>query len=145
MEENLDAVQVFFPPTRRAAERRTRSSRAKVPRGSTASREQQQSIRLVTNAWTRVSLDWWVRDREPPEADVGDSSTYVQSNLYGAKSELRIKHGTEVVHTSREGYVREERGEPLTVNLRELPVTTKPDGLSLRGIEKKAVSSHPGR
>jgi len=60
------------------------------------------------------------------------------------KSELRIKHGTEVAHTSREGYVREERGEPLTVNLRELPVTTEPDGLSLRGIEKKAVSSHPG-
>src|SRR6218665_1678874 len=40
------------PPTRRAAERRTRSSRPKVPRGSPASREQQQSIRLVTNAWT---------------------------------------------------------------------------------------------
>ena len=46
---------------------------------------------------------------------------------------------TEVTHTSREGYVREERGEPLTVNLRQLPVTTEPDGLSLRGIEKKAV------
>src|SRR6218665_3082751 len=60
------------------------------------------------------------------------------------KSELRIKHGTEVTHTSREGYVREERGELLTVNFRELPVTTEPDGLSLRGIEKKAVSSHPG-
>ena len=80
MEENLDS-----PPTRRAAERRTRSSRAKVPRGSPASREQQQSTRLVTNAWTRVSPDWWVRDREPPEADAADSSTYVQSNLYGAK------------------------------------------------------------
>src|SRR6218665_1086644 len=51
MEENLDS-----PPPRRAAERRTRSSRAKVPRGSPASREQQQSIRLVTNAWTRVSM-----------------------------------------------------------------------------------------
>src|SRR6218665_284490 len=50
MEENLDN-----PPTRRAAERRTRSNRAKVPRGSPASREHQQSIRLVTNAWTRVS------------------------------------------------------------------------------------------
>src|SRR6218665_2538959 len=60
------------------------------------------------------------------------------------KSELRIKHGTEVAHIGREGYVREERGEPLTVDLRELPVTTEPDGLSLRGIEKKAVSSHPG-
>ncbi|PGH39089.1 MAG: hypothetical protein CRN43_11255, partial [Candidatus Nephrothrix sp. EaCA] len=60
------------------------------------------------------------------------------------KSELRIKHGTEVAHTGREGYVREERGEPLTVDLRELPVATEPDGLSLRGIEKKAVSSHPG-
>src|SRR6218665_372635 len=60
------------------------------------------------------------------------------------KSELRIKHGTEVTHTSREGYVREDRGEPLTVNLRELPMTTEPDVLSLRGIEKKAVSSHPG-
>src|SRR6218665_553076 len=46
------------PPTRRAAHRGTWSSRAKVPRGSPASREQQQSIRLVTNAWTRVSLDW---------------------------------------------------------------------------------------
>src|SRR6218665_2987156 len=57
MEENLDN-----PPTRRAAARRTRSNRAKVPRGSPASREQQQSIRLVTNAWTRVSLDWCVRD-----------------------------------------------------------------------------------
>src|SRR6218665_3853523 len=31
------------------------------------------------------------------------------------KSELRIKHGIEVAHRSREGYVREERGEPLTV------------------------------
>ena len=50
------------------------------------------------------------------------------------KSELRIKHGTEVAHTSREGYVREERGEPFTVNLRELPVTTEPDGLS--GLEE---------
>ena len=56
------------------------------------------------------------------------------------KSELRIKHDTEAAHTSREGYVREERGEPLTVNLCELPVTTEPDGLSLRGIEKKPVS-----
>src|SRR6218665_684861 len=28
------------------------------------------------------------------------------------ESELRIKHDTVVVHTSREGYVREERGEP---------------------------------
>src|SRR6218665_717141 len=43
------------PPTRRAAERRTRSNQAKEPRGSPASREKQQSIRLVTNAWTRVS------------------------------------------------------------------------------------------
>src|SRR6218665_1497442 len=50
MEENLDS-----PPTRRAAERRTRSSRAKVLRGNPASREQQQSIRLVTNAWTTQS------------------------------------------------------------------------------------------
>ena len=38
--------------------------------------------------------------------------------------------------------MREERGEPLTVDLRELPVATEPDGLSLWGIEKKAVSSH---
>src|SRR6218665_3461794 len=53
MEENLDN-----PPTRRAAERRTRSSLAKVPKGSPASREQQQSIRLVTNARTRVSNAW---------------------------------------------------------------------------------------
>src|SRR6218665_1920912 len=50
------------------------------------------------------------------------------------KSELRIKHGTEVAHTGREGYVRKERGEPLTIDLRELPVATEPDGLSLRGI-----------
>src|SRR6218665_4106216 len=54
-----DGRKLGQPPTRRAAERSTRSSRAKVPRGSTAaSREQQQSIRLVTNGWTRVSLDW---------------------------------------------------------------------------------------
>src|SRR6218665_4183645 len=70
MEENLDN-----PPTRRAAERRTRSNRAKVPRGSPASREQQQSIRLVTNAWTRVSLDWCVRDREKMSI-VSVGSTY---------------------------------------------------------------------
>ena len=52
------------------------------------------------------------------------------------KSELRIKHGTEVAHTSREGYAREDRGEPLTIKLSKLPVTTEPDGPSLRGIEK---------
>src|SRR6218665_4050066 len=46
------------------------------------------------------------------------------------KSELRITHGTEVAHTVREGYVRKERGEPLTVDLRELPLATEPDGLS---------------
>src|SRR6218665_3215620 len=35
-----DGRKLGQPPTRRAAERRTRSSRAKVPRGSPASREQ---------------------------------------------------------------------------------------------------------
>src|SRR6218665_2206930 len=53
MEENWDS-----PPTRRAAERRTRSSRAKVPKGSPASREQQQSIQLVTNTLKKVSNAW---------------------------------------------------------------------------------------
>src|SRR6218665_1176083 len=62
MEENLDS-----PPTRRAAERRTRSSRAEVPRGSPASREQQQSIRLVTNAWTRVDKSF---DGDAPYNDL---------------------------------------------------------------------------
>ena len=54
----------------------------------------------------------------------------VQPNFYGAKSKLRIKHDTEVAHRSREGYVREERGEPLTVNLYKLPAATEPDGES---------------
>src|SRR6218665_1110898 len=33
------------------------------------------------------------------------------------KSELRIKHGREVAHTGREGYVREDRGELRLTNI----------------------------
>ena len=53
-----------------------------------------------------------------------------------------IKHDTEVADTNREGYVREEIGETENVNLCKLPVATKPYGLSLRWIEKEAVSGH---
>src|SRR6218665_1041598 len=42
------------------------------------------------------------------------------------KSELIIKHGTEIAHRSREGYVREESGEPSTVNLCKLPYLAIP-------------------
>src|SRR6218665_1325255 len=139
MEENLDS-----PQTRRAAERRTRSSRAKVPRKPS----QQRTAAVNTAGYKCVD--------KGESGLVGERSgnhpklTYLIialtcNQIYMVrKSELRIKHGTEVAHTRREGCVREERGEPLTVNLRELPVTTEPDGPSLRGIEKKAVSSHPG-
>ena len=59
------------------------------------------------------------------------------------QSELRIKHDTEVAHRRRDGYVRDERREPLKVNLYKYPAATKRDGLSLRGIEKEAVCSYP--
>jgi len=35
-----------------------------IPRGSPASREHQQSIRLVINAWMRVRIDWWIKEEE---------------------------------------------------------------------------------
>src|SRR6218665_1644303 len=108
MEENLDN-----PPTRRAVERRTRSSQAMVLRGAhPANNSSSQYGWLQMRGQGRVSIG---REEigKPPEAGVADSSIYVQPYLYDAKSELRIKHDTEVVHTSRAGYVRKERGEPL--------------------------------
>src|SRR6218665_891092 len=139
MEENLDS-----PQTRRAAERRTRSSRAKVPRKPS----QQRTAAVNTAGYKCVDKgeSGLVGERSGNHPKLTYLIIVLTCNqIYMVrKSELRIKHGTEVAHTSREGYVREERGEPLTVNLRELPVTTEPDGLSLRGIEKKAVGSHPG-
>lgn len=58
-----DGRELGQPPNKRQASKcsRTPSNRAKVSRGSPANREQQQSIRLATNAWTRVRVDWWVR------------------------------------------------------------------------------------
>ena len=47
------------------------------------------------------------------------------------------------LHTSGEGYVREERGELENVNIYKLAAATEPYDLSLRGIEKEAVCGHP--
>src|SRR6218665_3593612 len=125
--ENLGSL-----PTRRAAERRTRSNRAKVPRGSPASRYLQASIRLVGQC-----------------VDKGESGLASKRTRLLAlpcnqidmmrESELRIKHDTEVADTSRECYAGEERGQPENVNLCKLPAATEPYGLSLRGTEKETV------
>ena len=52
------------------------------------------------------------------------------------ENELMIKHDTEVADTIREGYVREERGEPENVNLCKLRSATKPYSMNLRGMER---------
>ena len=65
---------------------------------------------------------------KPPEAGVANSN----NNIYMMReSELSIKYDTEIAHSSREDYVREERGEPENVNLCKLIAATEPDGLSL--------------
>src|SRR6218665_550339 len=59
-----DGRKLGQPPNKTGSRTQNSVHRANVPRGSPSSREQQQSIRLVTNAWTRVSLDWWAREQK---------------------------------------------------------------------------------
>ena len=80
MEENLDS-----PPNKTGAERRTRSSRAKdqeEAQPADNSSSQYGWLQMRGQGWVWIG-GWEIG--KPPEADVAYSSTYVQSNLYGAK------------------------------------------------------------
>ena len=99
IEENLGSL-----PARRAAECRTLN--AEPGQGTKRTPNQQrtaESIRLVTNARTRVRFDWrYKRTANHPKLSQLIVALPCNQMYMMGQSKLRIKHDTEVVHTSRE-------------------------------------------
>jgi len=74
------------------------------------SKNLQESIRLVTNAWIGVRVG--KRTGNNPKLVQLIVALLCNQIDMTRESELRIKHGTEVTDTCRECYGEEERGQP---------------------------------